>query len=98
MSDGKFFRRDFDVLGAGTLRVELFPFYCGGKEGPSIGVSWGRYGYTGGLITDAELQRLRDEIDLYFEQKESRRIKPGQPAETAQKNRRALLTRRRIGV
>lgn len=51
--------RNFEVKGAGTLRIsKSSTWQCGGVEGFSIGVSWGKYDFAGGVISAEEAEKL----------------------------------------
>lgn len=42
---------DYEVIGAGNLRIsKSCTWQCGGEQGFSIGVEWGKNGYAGGLL------------------------------------------------
>ena len=53
----------FEVLGAGKIGISKSADHCcGGKEGFSIGVEWGKYGFAGGVISKEEAIKLADHI------------------------------------
>ena len=59
----------FNVEGAGRLQVSKTDHWqCGGNEGFSIGIEWGRYGYAGGVLSRAEAARLVKHIQSYLTQ------------------------------
>lgn len=57
----------FNVAGAGTFLLGQWPCLTGGACGLSFDVSWGKYGYSGGVIDRKELTALRDYINAYLE-------------------------------
>jgi len=53
----------FGVVGAGFIKINSVPLCsCGTRYGFSIGVSWGRFGYTPGVIPIAEAKKLAEHI------------------------------------
>lgn len=54
---------EFEVKGAGGLIIgNSADTSCGGIKGFSIGAEWGRFGYTGGVISKEEAVRLARHI------------------------------------
>lgn len=53
----------FEILGAGFLEIsEDCNVRCGGKKGFNIGVSWGKYGYAGGVLPIEAAKELAELI------------------------------------
>lgn len=51
--------KEFEVAGAGIVRISTdCNSTCGGKTGFSIGVEWGRFGYTGGVMDKEDAIKL----------------------------------------
>lgn len=51
----------FDVSGAGNIKIIKEPHsLCGESCGFSFGVSWGRYGYSGGVLGRDEAKRMAE--------------------------------------
>jgi hypothetical protein len=50
----------FNVAGAGKIFIGEGLCYTGGAAGFDIGISWGRYGYTGGVLGLSEAKRLAE--------------------------------------
>ena len=49
----------FRVNGAGKIRItEYCKYSCGGEEGFSFGVEWGRHGFAGGVHPKEEAKKL----------------------------------------
>jgi len=49
----------FEVVGAGNIILSVDNNHqCGGIQGFSFGAEWGRFGYTGGVISNEEAIRL----------------------------------------
>jgi len=54
---------DYDVKGAGNIRIsKSADSSCGGVDGFSIGVEWGKFGYVGGVISRDEAIRMAKHI------------------------------------
>jgi hypothetical protein len=52
-----------EVPGAGDIEISLEPNYTtGGVQGFSFGVSWGEYGYAGGVLSKVEARKLASHI------------------------------------
>lgn len=52
-----------EVAGAGQIKIsESCGWSCGGKEGFSFGVEWGKHGYAGGVISKEDAIRLAQHI------------------------------------
>ncbi len=50
---------ELEVPGAGSLKIGVSPHcMCGGRVGFEIGVSWGQYGYSGGVLPRSEAEKL----------------------------------------
>ena len=61
-------RTRFDVIGAGQIELGNSPFCrCGGEIGFHFGVSWGKYGFTGGVLAKEEAKKLADFIYAQLE-------------------------------
>jgi len=59
---------EFEVTGAGSIRIEHDAIsYSGGAAGLGVGVSWGRYGYIGGVLDAAEVRKLRDALNEWLD-------------------------------
>lgn len=57
---------DLECPGAGILRIGTSAHLrCGGRMGFNIGVSWGRHGFTGGILPRREAEKL---IKMLYEQ------------------------------
>lgn len=53
----------FPVAGAGEIRISKDCCNsCGGVVGFGIGVSWGRFGFTGGVISRSEARQMAEYI------------------------------------
>jgi hypothetical protein len=71
------FEKVFPVTGAGEIAISEYALCsCGDSVGFSIGVSWGKYGYSGGVISREEAAKLAyfileelSKIDAYGETK-----------------------------
>lgn len=56
-------RHYFDVSGAGQLQFGVNPkAECGEAVGFTVGVSWGKHGFTGGVIDREDAKALADMI------------------------------------
>jgi hypothetical protein len=54
---------DYDIRGAGILKLGKYNIAStGAVTGFSFGVSWGRYGYAGGVLSNEEARRLAEHI------------------------------------
>lgn len=54
---------ELEVVGAGTIRIsKSSKWQCGGKEGFSFGVSWGRHNFAGGVLSTEEAEKLAHHI------------------------------------
>jgi len=63
INDDGFTELSFEIIGAGDLRIsESNQCQSGGKSGFSIGVSWTKYPYSGGLIPNDEAIKLAKHI------------------------------------
>lgn len=55
--------RKFNVAGAGKIEIsKQIGWSCGDADGFHFGVSWGKYGYAGGVIDKAVAKKLADHI------------------------------------
>lgn len=54
--------RLYEVAGAGHITITGFPHLCGGRAGFGFGVSWGEYGYIGGVLGMEEARRLANDL------------------------------------
>lgn len=62
---------NFEVHGAGKIQVSTSAeWQTGGAHGFSIGISWGRYGYAGGVMSRDEALRLANHIQTILSQPE----------------------------
>jgi len=53
----------FRVNGAGKIQItDDYKYSCGGEEGFSFGVEWGKHGFTGGVLPKEEAKRLAEHI------------------------------------
>lgn len=53
-------RRFYKVAGAGEISLSEWPSSCGNSAGISIGISWGKYGYAGGVLGYGEAKRMAE--------------------------------------
>ena len=54
---------DYEVIGAGNLRIsKSCTWQCGGKQGFTLGVEWGKHDYAGGVISKEEAVMLARHI------------------------------------
>lgn len=60
----------FKVAGAGEVRLDTDDVcVCAKSVGLSISVSWGSYGFGGGVIDAKEVEAMRDALSLWLESK-----------------------------
>lgn len=60
--------KTFNVTGAGKIAFSPQKGLCGSDEGMSVGVSWGEYGYAGGVIPTEEVIKIRDHFDQWVKE------------------------------
>ena len=53
----------FRVNGAGKIQItDDCQYRCGGEEGFSFGVEWGKHGFAGGVLPKEEARKLAEHI------------------------------------
>lgn len=66
----------YEIIGAGKLEVSKKSNYqCGGKEGFTVGVEWGKHGFAGGVLSKEDAMKLVEHILKELDLSKLRKIK-----------------------